>query len=364
MERHLILGAGCAGLSLALALLEAGVREEIVLVDRRTEFRHDRTWCFWSTAPPVAGAALATHRWSGWRMVAGDGRATVHRSARHPYLHVPADRFYAAALARLERAPNVRLRLGERVLGVSEVGAGVTVRTTGGDLEGDLACDAMGGAGPLNRGRTAGAVELAQRFLGQEVETERPVFDPGVATLMDFRAAPAAGDALRFVYVLPFTPTRALVEDTGLGGGAGRAPEQREVRERAHRCRRPTGAPQSHDFSPRWLDAGAVMCREERGTLPMTTHTFPTVRGPRLFAVGAAAGALRPSTGYAFVRLRRVRAVARAVSGARVPAQLGRDRHRRLDALFLRALAADPSGARAHARADGRRRRRTASPAS
>ncbi len=336
MERHLILGAGCAGLSLALALLEAGVREEIVLVDRRTEFRHDRTWCFWSTAPPVAGAALATHRWSGWRMVAGDGRATVHRSARHPYLHVPADRFYAAALARLERAPNVRLRLGERVLGVSEVGAGVTVRTTGGDLEGDLACDAMGGAGPLNRGRTAGAVELAQRFLGQEVETERPVFDPGVATLMDFRAAPAAGDALRFVYVLPFTPTRALVEDTGLGGGPVPAADRRAAIAR---------------FLAEVLDAGAVtVCREERGTLPMTTHTFPTVRGPRLFAVGAAAGALRPSTGYAFVRLQRhVRAVARAVaSGAPVPAQLGRDRHRRLDALFLRALAADPSGAQRH----------------
>jgi glycine/D-amino acid oxidase-like deaminating enzyme len=62
---HLVLGAGCAGLSLACALLDAGVGERIVLVDRRTAFANDRTWCFWDTRgdlpfarwPPTAGRA-------------------------------------------------------------------------------------------------------------------------------------------------------------------------------------------------------------------------------------------------------------------------------------------------------------------
>jgi len=85
--------------------------------------------------------------------------------------------------------------------------------------------------------------------------------------------------------------------------------------------------------------------REERGVLPMTTAPLPAVRGPRLLAVGAAAGAVRPSSGYAFVRLQRhVQAVAQALAaGTAPPARIGRRRHELLDALFLRALVRDPA---------------------
>jgi lycopene beta-cyclase len=329
---HLILGAGCAGLSLACALLDAGVGEQIVLVDRRTSFDHDRTWCFWSTSADLPFASLATHRWPSWRMVGRDGRATYHHSSRHPYLHLPANRLYAAALSRLDGAANVELRLGERVLDVFADDDCASVRTSLGTIEGSVAYDAMGGAGPLNRERPQGAIELRQRFLGLEVEVERPVLDPSTVTLMDFRAASGAGDSLRFMYVLPFSPTRALVEDTSLGGGTVGAPERRAAITR---------------YLREVLGAGALQVRrEERGTLPMTTHSFPLTRGPRLFAVGAAAGALRPSSGYAFVRMQRhVQGVARAIAaGGPPPSHIGHRRHRLLDSLFLRTLTGDPAG--------------------
>lgn len=331
---RLVLGAGCAGLSLACALLDAGVDEQLVLVDRRTSFEHDRTWCFWQTHAGLPFAELATSSWPTWRLVGRDGRAAQHTSAAHPYLHLPADRFYAAALERLEAAPNVTLRLGERVLDVTADAAGVQVRTAGGVLEGDVAYDAMGGAGPLSRGRPDGSIELRQRFVGLEVETERAVFDPGVATLMDFRGT--GSPEPRFMYVLPFSQTRALVEDTSLGGRAVPAAERREAI--------------AAYLEDTWAAGAFTVLREERGTLPMTTHAFPATRGPRLVAVGAAAGALRPSSGYAFVRTQlHVRAVAHAAAtGAPAPATLGRARHRSLDALFLRALAADPEAFSEH----------------
>jgi len=329
---HLILGAGCAGLSLACALLDMAVDEQIVLVDRRSTFQHDRTWCFWSTADDLPFASLATHRWPAWRLVDRHGRGTEHRSTRHAYLYLPADRFYEAALTRLDGAANVELRLGERVLDVQAGPEGVSVRTSNGTIEGAIAYDAMGGAGPLNRHRPEGAIELRQRFLGLEVELERPVFDPSTATLMDFRVGDREGDALRFTYVLPLSATRALVEDTSLGGRALDAGDRRAAIG-AH-LREVWGAGEVH------------VRREERGALPMTTYEFPLTRGPRLLAVGAAAGALRPSSGYAFVRLQRhVRGVARAVAaGVPPPTHMGLRRHRALDALFLRALSADPAG--------------------
>ena len=53
---------------------------------------------------------------------------------------------------------------------------------------------------------------MLQHFLGQEIEVERPVFDDSTAILMDFRVDQTHG--MHFIYLLPFSPTRALVEST------------------------------------------------------------------------------------------------------------------------------------------------------
>ena len=53
---------------------------------------------------------------------------------------------------------------------------------------------------------------MLQHFLGQEIEVDRPVFDDSTAILMDFRVDQSHG--MHFIYLLPFSPTRALVEST------------------------------------------------------------------------------------------------------------------------------------------------------
>ncbi|MFZ9662091.1 MAG: lycopene cyclase family protein, partial [Chitinophagaceae bacterium] len=46
---YIIAGTGCAGLSLAVALSDAGLTrgKKILLIDREQKIKHDRTWCFW-----------------------------------------------------------------------------------------------------------------------------------------------------------------------------------------------------------------------------------------------------------------------------------------------------------------------------
>ena len=46
-------------------------------------------------------------------------------------------------------------------------------------------------------------------FLSQEIEVDRPVFDDSTAILMDFDDQ---SHGMHFIYLLPFSPTRALVE--------------------------------------------------------------------------------------------------------------------------------------------------------
>lgn len=310
---QVILGAGLSGLSLSVALVRAGVREDIVLVDKRTEFGRDRTWCTWAS-PGLPFLELAKHRWHSWDVITAGGAARGSSRTR-PYVHIDSADFYAAALEELDRAPQVTLRLDERV---SEVGDG-WAQTSKGRLEGTIHDGLALGSPALRQTR----MDLWQAFLGWEIQTEQPRFEPGVATLMDFRVSQE--DGVNFLYVLPFAPDRALVEHTSLArGGPARHKRQKALRA--------------------YLGEGYEIVHEERGRLPMTTVPIPALRSPRTNAIGVAGGALRPSSGYAFSRVQAHSvAIARAiVAGEPPPARAGARRLATLDNVFLHALAREP----------------------
>lgn len=319
---QIVLGAGLGGLSLAVALVREGVTGPIVVVDRRTTFGHDRTWCTWAM-PGVPFLELARHRWATWEVITPEG-ASRATSAAHPYVHIASEDFYSAALETLERAPNVELRLGETVL---ELGDG-WARTERERLDG-LVHDALALGSPALRGRRL--EPLWQGFLGWEVEVPEPRFEPGVVTLMDFRT-PQDGD-LQFLYTLPFSPTRALVEHTSFAPrGPGAEIRRERLREYLGDCE---------------------ILHEERGRLPMTTARLPALRSPRTAALGIAGGGMRASSGYAFSRVQaHATALARAVArGEPLPRRAGSRRRAALDAVFLRAMTNDPAAFPEHFRA-------------
>ncbi len=265
-----ILGGGLAGLSLAVRLCETRFAHLRVLVlEARDRYERDRTWCYWRTGAHPFEAAV-TRRWDRWAVAGRGGR--VERSADGVrYECIPADSFYDLALARVTAAPNVELRCGVQAEAAEEADG---VRLDPAGLRARLAFDARP---PPRLGRHG----LAQRFLGQELEVERPIFDPGCAMLMDLEASP---HGVHFTYVLPTSPTRALVEDAWFAPPGAPPPDHRGALDR-------------------WLDAQGAGARrvlfEESGCLPMDP-SFRPAQGRRLMPLGAAAGAHRPATGYAF----------------------------------------------------------------
>ena len=297
--------------------------DDVVLIDRRTTWERDRTWCTWDTEPerPLRFVGRADHRWWAWR-TCRDGEQAVARTTRHPYVHLDSRTVYDAALTRLEADPRVSLRTGERVRSVTCAGGRHEVRTDRETFAADVVVDALGPHSPL---LAPAEVPISQRFLGWEVETATPVFDPTTATLMDLRA-PEDG-ALVFLYVLPFTPTTALVEHTTIGP-TGPSPARRRALLDAELGER--------------LSAGEYrILHEERGAIPMSGELGSVSRDDGVLAAGAAAGAIRPSSGYAFSRTQRhADALARAIVARRPPpTALGSRRLGMLDEVFGAALA-------------------------
>ncbi|MFP4406089.1 lycopene cyclase family protein [Rhodosalinus sp.] len=308
-----ILGGGCAGLSLAVRLAAAG--RSLCVIEPRVRYTDDRAWSFWRTAPdPFEDCVRAS--WAGWDVTGPRGR--VARGSSHlRYQSVAAGPFYDRAQSVIADAPSADLVLGISAGEVRKTANGWQVETDAGTLSARQVVDAR------SPRRTPG---YGQFFLGREIRTARPVFDPARVHLMQFRKARSRG--VDFVYTLPFAPDRALVEVTSF------APES-----------------PGRDVFAAWLEeeiaafdpGDTEVLREERGALPMEVG-FSDFRRDGVIAIGLGGGAARPSTGYAFTRIQRqADLVARALDqGHDVPASLDGPFSRFMDRVFLQVIQTVP----------------------
>ena len=317
-----VAGGGLAGLSLAVALLDRRPELPITVLEPRTRYADDRTWCFWDIAPHPFRELIA-ERWDAWS-VTGPGGTAVLRDPATPYARLRARDVYHHALARLASAPNALLRTGMRVTAVARD----HVTTAHGET---IAGDVLADARPPEAADWARTEHpwLWQVFAGARVHAAPGTFDPGTVELMDF-GVEQAGE-IRFRYVVPRSDTEALVELTAF---STRGPDPA-----------PVAAALDGALSARVRDAD-VGAREQ-GCIPMTSAPPPLPAARGVIPLGTRAGAPRPSTGYAFLPIQRhSAAVADAIVAGRPGARPMRSaRARALDRVFLNRLAADPAGA-------------------
>lgn len=285
----LIVGAGCSGLSLAAHLVQVGLgARKLIVVDPRPRdgLGRDRTWCSFAVERHLFERAV-THVWPRW-IVRAPGREILRGSSEYPYRHVPADAFYREALGRIEGRRGVELRFETRVQRLVERDDRVIAELAGGgSIETRIALDSR--PVPLPREVPEHSVRLLQHFRGWFVEADHDAFDPETATLMDFDVP--QDPPIHFLYVLPFSPRRALVEATWFS--------EQLLEERVY-----DDAVAAY-LARRWPDIGFETESREQGVLPMTTEAIPARPSPRVYRLGLAGGAAKPSTGYAFAAIQR-----------------------------------------------------------
>lgn len=318
-----ILGGGCAGLALAreLALRRHGLRT--LVLEPRTGYAEDRTWCFWAPRDEVLRFP-SRGQWACWRISTGNDIRT-HEARDWRYHWISSADYYADATSVIDRSHQVELRLGVRAEAVFIRDGVAEVVTSAGPVTGRWIIDTR----PPTRDWLVRA-PLAQLFSGVEVETAGDVFEPKIVTLMgDLRASDGA---VAFDYILPLSPRRALVEHTVL----------------TTRPHDPALLDGACDAFVSDLCGGEVkVLRRERGWLPMGLPRPAQGPGPVVRA-GTPGGAIRPSSGYAFRRIQTW--AARCADGLvdrdqPLSGPLDPPARSLMDRVFLRAFTSDIAGA-------------------
>lgn len=287
----IIAGAGCAGLSALSHVLRSPASDRrIIVVDRDFEPGDDRTWAFWG-ASDAPFAHLADRRWDrlqvrfpGWettgRLRRPNGGSPV---GRRTYMRVRRRDYDREILDEASERPNVRF-VAQDIVDIRDDHDGGVIRLPEGELRAPVVFQSAR-LSPSDRDRPV-RHPLRQHFGGWEVQTEHPVFDPQVVTLMDFDTD--QHDGAVFFYVLPDAPDRALVEHTVFS----LQPRGREFYDdhvRAHLER---------------LGAGDItVTRTEYGSIPMEDRPLHQRWGDHVWNIGTVGGMTKPSTGYTFQRI-------------------------------------------------------------
>lgn len=300
-----LVGAGLSNALTALAVLDAHPDTQVTLLERGPTACGNHTWSWHASDVPPALEALmepvTEHRWPDYDVVFPDGAA---RRVAIGYASMTSDHLAQCLGERLAAAPNAQLRTGVEVERVDARGATLA---TGERVPGNLVIDTRGR--PLGPRMRCGY----QKFYGLELELDRP-HDLTRPLLMD--ATVAQVDGFRFLYVLPFGPTRLLVEDTVFSTRPDLEPEAWRERTLAEAAAR--------GWTPR------EVVREEHGVLPMPWRaTGPTRQHHGPFDAGYRGQWFHPATGYSVPVALRVAALVAAHADA--PARLFEtDDYRRL----------------------------------
>ncbi len=281
---YIIAGGGAAGLSLAYHLVQSSLRDRrILVIDRQLKNINDRTWCFWARRPTYFNGLY----FRSWLKV-GVISENLHRVfdlGEYHYNMLRGIDFYNFVIQDLALRPNVSM-LTENIQQIRDTPEGVVVTAGGQSYAAGWAFDSRFNPNDLPQ-KDPRYHFLKQHFCGWEVETNQDVFDSSTPILFDFRTEQESG--LRFFYILPFTPRSALVEYTVFSSDLLKTEEYEQ---------------KLADYLSTTLKIEEYTIPfRENGVIPMTDKPFLRKSGEHILAIGTPGGMVKPSTGYAFLRI-------------------------------------------------------------
>lgn len=276
---YIFTGSGLSALMTVYEMIQSGKFEdkEMLLIDANSKKTNDRTWCFWDDGNLFE--PIVSKKWSAAFFTAKDFTRKLDLQPYH-YKMIHGVDFYKLVFDAISRHRNIHF-LNEKVTDFRELGNHCIVKTE----NKSFTCNKIFNSvyqSEWAQNQTRYPL-LQQHFIGWFVKSSEPVFDSETATFMDFSVEQKGNT--RFMYVLPVSPTEALVEYTLFSKELLLEAEyETEIRNYIKKL---------------GITAYEIIAKEQ-GNIPMTAYKFWKNNTPNILHIGSAGGWTKASTGYTF----------------------------------------------------------------
>ena len=259
---YIIVGGGCAGLSLAyeLEIHKKLNNKTLAIIEPRLEYKKDKTWSFWKVIPHNFDDCVK----KSWKNFSINIAAkTKHLECNNtPYQSIDSGLFYEKINNKLKKNKNISFYKD-----IKEI-----------NIENSFIFNSVPSI-KVN-------YNLWQHFCGVEIETKKDFFDDEIINIIDFDCAQR--DSVHFFYTLPYTKNKALVETTWLSTVNDNS--QKDYDE------------QIKDYVENHLNIKDYkIIYKEEGAIPLFHQSKNQEKNK--INIGTAGGMTRLSTGYTFLNI-------------------------------------------------------------
>mgnify|MGYP001299165435 CR=1 FL=1 len=301
---YVILGGGCAGLSLAyeLEIKNKIKNKKLAIVEIREEYKRDKTWSFWKISDHNFNDCIIK-TWNNFSINSKSGSYEV-LNRDYPYQTIDSELFYNKILNKIEQNKNIEFFKSTDQL----------------NLDSSIIFNSI----PEKKNHEN---ELWQHFKGIEIETSKNIFDDKIFNLMDFDCDQR--NNVHFFYTLPFTKNKALIETTWLSKMNDKSLKDYDT--------------QLEQYLEETLKIkNYKITYQEEGAIPLF---YPTNQYKKnKINIGSAGGMTRLSTGYTFLNIQdQSKYIANNIEKIRIskPYHIGK-KYEFLDKVFLNVLKNHP----------------------
>ena len=260
---YVIIGGGCAGLSLAyeLDVNQKLKNKTLAIIESRSEYKKDKTWSFWKVSPHSFDDCVKKS-WDNFTINMPNHTKYIE-CKNTPYQTIDSGLFYKKILYSLKKNNNINFFKDINEVNTKNSFIFNSVSNFVDDKD-----------------------NLWQHFSGVEIETSKDLFDEEIFNLMDFDCDQRGN--VHFFYTLPYSKTTALVETTWISDLNNASLQDYDN--------------QLKDYLKNYLKINNYKINfKETGAIPLFRPKIK--KKENQIEIGTAGGMTRLSTGYTFLNI-------------------------------------------------------------
>ena len=257
-----IVGGGCAGLSLAyeLEINDRLKNKTLAIIENRKEYKRDKTWSFWKVFDHNFDDCVIKS-WNNFSINTSENSHEL-TNKKFPYQSVDSGKFYNKIKSKLSANSNISFYKN-----LNEINS-----------ENSIIFNSV-------FEKELDKSNLWQHFQGIEIETPEKIFDEDIINLMDFNCDQR--NDVHFFYTLPFSKNKALIETTWLSNLEDESIKDYDI--------------QLENYIKNNLGIEDYKINfTEKGAIPLF---YSNKENNHVIDIGSAGGMTRLSTGYTFLNI-------------------------------------------------------------